>query len=423
MVYENNDGQLVGLLSLVPITNFFFLFSFLVFCLVGNFRGIGNILVIQRDVLGTLVRALANEPPDGDKDSQTAGHQTGVVHRGSIDGQIVGEAEDDDEGKNINAGQRVDNVSNLVVHEEVSRSERGAASHDVGEDGHEVGQRRQLDEAANEGAKGSDRTKVDAGQDGDEHTASQGGVERVVESAVDAAEPLGERSGTVTGEGPQGPTSSDIAARCSDQGWNKGNDQEAQSTAAGAGRLVVDLSQGEFEGGVSDSIEVLNRVENGDHVKDASDKTDAHLGKHGLGDVAARLGDLLGQVGRAVRGTDTVSTVEHTHDKDEALLRVTSRVLPVLPNILVGHVSSTVDMRHHSADNDGDEDTRQDEEHANVTNEGQPAVHEQHDRAANPSADDETEENVPGLGNEVRVHQRIHRHGLLGHDQTHRGST
>lgn len=291
------------------------------------------------------------------------------------------------------------------------------------EDGHEVGQRRQLDEAANEGAEGGSRAKVDAGQDGDENTAGQGRVERVVESGVDSAEPLGERSGTVTGDSPQGPTGRDIAARCGDQGGNEGDDQEAQSTAAGASRLVVDLSQGEVVGTGGDTVEILDGVEEGDHVKNASDETDSHLGKHRLGDVTAGHGDLLGQVGGAVRGADTVSTVEHTHDKDEALLLVASSVVPGLPDILVGHVSGTVDMGHHSADNDGDEDTSQNEEHANVTNEGQPTVHEQDDAAAKPSAKQEADEHVPGLRNEVRVHHRIHGHGLLGHDQTHGGST
>jgi hypothetical protein len=53
MVYEN-DGQLVGLLSLSrPHPNFFFCFSD--DYLMGKFSGISNILVIQRYVLGTLV--------------------------------------------------------------------------------------------------------------------------------------------------------------------------------------------------------------------------------------------------------------------------------------------------------------------------------------------------------------------------------
>jgi len=107
----------------------------------------------QGDVLRTLVRALADEPPHGDKDGQTTGHQTGVVHRGSLGGQSVGEAEDDDEGDDVDAGQNVDDVSDLVVHEEEAGNEGGAASENVGKDGHEVGKTGQLHEASDESAE------------------------------------------------------------------------------------------------------------------------------------------------------------------------------------------------------------------------------------------------------------------------------
>ena len=379
-----------------------------------------NRLIRQRDILRSLVRTLADEPPDSDEDRQTTSHQTGVVHSGGLSRESIGEAEDDDEGDNIRASERVNDEADRVIHEEATRNERGAAGQDVREDSHEVGKTGQLHEAADEGVESRGRAEVDAGQDGDDAAAGERGVEGVVEGRVDVAEPFREGRCAVARQCPESSAGGDVAASGCDQGGQEGDEQKAQSAAAGAGGLVVDLGEGE-ERAVGDCVDVLDGVEDGDHVADAGDEADAHLGQDGLGDVAARLGDLFGQVRGAIRGSDTVGTVQHAHDEDEALLRVVGLVGPFLPHGVVGAVFEAVDMRHHSAHDDGDEDAGQDQEHANVTDEWQEAVHEEHGAAAEPGADDETDEEVPRLRLEARVHQGIHRYGLLGHDQGHGG--
>ena len=291
------------------------------------------------------------------------------------------------------------------------------------EDGHEVGQRRQLDKAADKGVESSGGAQVDTSQDGDDAPAGEGRVERVVESAVDATHPFGEGSRAVAGESPQGTAGSDVAARGRDQGWQEGDDQEAKGTPTGAGGLVVDLRQGEVVGAGGDAVEILNRIEDGNHVQNTGDETDGHLSQHRLGDVTAGLGNLFGQVGRAVGGAHTVGAVEHAHDEDESLRGVPGSIAPCLPDILVGHVPITIDVRHDGADNDGDEHPRQDEKHTEVSDIRQPAVHEQDNGTADPSTDQEPDKDIPGLGNEARVHQGVHGHRLLGHDQTHGGRT
>jgi len=159
-------------------------------------------LVSQGDVLGSLVRALANEPPDADEDGKATGHQTGVVHRGSLGGQGVGEAEDDNKGDDVDARQGVDNIANLVVHEEESGNEGRAAGENVGEDGHEIGKTGQLHEASNESTEGGSRAEVNASENRYNATAHQGGIEGVLEGAVDVAQPVGEWGGTVARNGP-----------------------------------------------------------------------------------------------------------------------------------------------------------------------------------------------------------------------------
>jgi hypothetical protein len=55
----------------------------------------------------------------------------------------------------------------------------------------------------------------------------------------------------------------------------------------GAGGLAVDLSEGEEGARVGHLAEVVNRIEDRDHVADTSDKTNSHLGQDSLGDVSA----------------------------------------------------------------------------------------------------------------------------------------
>jgi len=186
---------------------------------------------------------------------------------------------------------------------------------------------------------------------------------------------------------------------------------------------VIDFGKREVVGAAGNRIDVLNGVEDGDHVANTGDETNGHLGQHSLGNVTARLRDLLSQVRRTVRGTDGVGTVQHAHDKDEALLRVVGPVGPLLPDIVVGAIPDAVDVGHYGADDDGDEDTGQNEEHADVANVRQEAVHEKHDAAAEPGAKKQRNEGVPGLRHEARMHQRVHGYNLLGHNQGHGGST
>lgn len=252
------------------------------------FRIIRQCLVGQRDVLRTLVGALVDKPPDGNENGQATSHQTGIVHVGSGDLLGEGEAENDDKGKNIDTGQSVDDVTDLVVHKEVSRNERRAAGHDVREDSQEVRQTGQLHEATNKGAESSSRAEVYAGQDGDYASACQSGVEGVAEGWADASKPAREGGSTVAGDGPQCAAGGDIAARGGNQGGQEGDNQETKSTASGSGSLLVDRGQGEVVRGTDDRGKVIDGVEDSDHVEDTSDETDSHLGKDSLGDVTAR---------------------------------------------------------------------------------------------------------------------------------------
>lgn len=80
-------------------------------------------------------------------------------------------------------------------------------------------------------------------------------------------------------------------------------------------------------------------------------------------------------------------------------------------------------MRHHSADNNGDEHAGQDKERSEVSDMGQEPVHKQDGATAHPGADDHADENVPRLGSETRVHESIHGDGLLAQDEGHGGGT
>lgn len=281
----------------------------------------------------------------------------------------------------------------------------------MGEDSGEVGKRGKLHEAADKGVEGGGGAHVDTGQDGHHGATDEGGIEGVVHRGVDAADLVREWSGSVASKGPESATSSDVAASAVDDGGEEGHNQQSKSTASGATGLVVDLCKGKRA--LQDSIEVVDGVEERNHIKQSSDEADAHLGKDSLGDVLAGLGDLLREMGRAVRCANGVGTVKHTGNENETIARVPSRVRPGPPNILVRGIRDAVDMGHAGADNNGDENTGQDEEPSQVVQLGEEAVQEQNNRAAQPGADDEADKDMPGLHLKSWVHQRIHGDGLL----------
>lgn len=241
--------------------------------------------------------------------------------------------------------------------------------------------------------------------------------------AIDAAEPLGEGGGSVASKGPESTAGGDIAAAASDEGRQKGDDQQSESSASGSSGLVVDFGKGETVDAGDDLWEVIDRVEDGNHVKDTGDEANAHLGEDGLGDVTAGLRDFFRQMRGAIGSSHTVSTVEHSCDKDKPLTLVARSILPFAPDKVVGRIRLAVDMGHDCADDNRNEDTSKNEEHAQVADVWKNAVQEQDDAAADPCADDETDEYMPGFRYEAWVHKGIHRNGLLAEDRRHRSST
>lgn len=128
-------------------------------------------------------------------------------------------------------------------------------------------------------------------------------------------------------------------------------------------------------------------------------------------------------MGRAVRGANTVSAVEHSSHKDEAIAGVSGVILPGAPDIRVGGIGEIIDMRHDSTDDNGDKHTTQNEDHSKVTDIRKELVHEEDDAAAHPGANDEADEDVPRLGDEAGMHEGVHGDSLLTQDGRHGRST
>lgn len=125
----------------------------------------------------------------------------------------------------------------------------------------------------------------------------------------------------------------------------------------------------------------------------------------------------------AVRGSNTVSAVEHSCNKDEPLARIPRSILPFAPDKVVGRVRLTIHIGHDCTDDDGDEDTGKDEKHAKISDVREKPVQEKDDTAADPGADDKADEDVPRLGLKTGMHKRIHRDDLLTQNRRHRSRT
>lgn len=229
---------------------------------------------------------MTDEPPDGHENGQSAGHQTGVVHRSSAGGHGVREAEDHNKGNDVDGAKGIDDIAD-ASHPEVARLEGGAPGEDMREDGGEVGERRQLHETTDEGIESGGGSDVNAGKDGNDHTTGQGCVERVVHPGIDAAEPAGEGGRPITRNGPQGTAGGDVATSTCDGSGKEGHDQQTKGAASSTRGLAVDLGEGETVGIFHDLVEVVDGIEDGDHVENTGDEPDRHLSKDGLRDVAA----------------------------------------------------------------------------------------------------------------------------------------
>lgn len=68
-----------------------------------------------------------------------------------------------------------------------------------------------------------------------------------------------------------------------------------------------------------------------------------------------------------VRVADGVRTVKHTGNKDEAVAGIACLILPVPPDKVVRRISAPSHMGHDGANQNGNEDTGDDKEHARIT--------------------------------------------------------
>ena len=94
----------------------------------------------------------------------------------------------------------------------------------MGEDGGEVGERGEDDEAADEGGKGGFGAHVDAAEEGTEDGAEQDGVGGVAITRGDLAEEVREGRRVVAGESPEGAGGGEVETDAGDEEGEEGED-------------------------------------------------------------------------------------------------------------------------------------------------------------------------------------------------------
>lgn len=67
----------------------------------------------------------------------------------------------------------------------------------------------------------------------------------------------------------------------------EGNDQQSKGATPSTRGLAVDLGERETVGIAHDQVEVIDGIEDRDHIEKTGDEADRHLSKDGLRDVAA----------------------------------------------------------------------------------------------------------------------------------------
>lgn len=304
------------------------------------------------------IRPPSHKPERGDEDAEAARDQTRVIHGFRRHGQRGREAEDDDEGHDVQHRHAVDDVPDRALHPKVAGRDVGTAAQQVRQDGRELRERGEDDVGADEGVEGGRGADVDAAHDGADDAAEENRVERVLERRVHAREELGRRRRVVARERPERARGRDVAAHGGTEGGQERKDEQAQRAAGGAGGLAVDFGDGEGGARGEDGVEVVDGVEDGDEIEEAGPEADDHLRQDGFGYVAAGAGDFFGQMGDGVGCADGVGAVEHAGDKNKTVAGVAGLVGPVVPDKGVGGVRGAVAAGHDGADDDGDEQIR-----------------------------------------------------------------
>lgn len=222
----------------------------------------------------------------------------------------------------------------------------------------------QDDEGADESAKCSGITDVDAAEDDRNQAADEHRVERVLEAVVDPTQVATERSSAVARQCPEHTAGGEVTADDGDEEREHGDDDQSERAAAGAGDLEVDFGQREEVGGFENGVQVGDTVEDDNQVEEGCEEAHHVLSQHAQRNVLPRFGHLLGQMGDDVGRADGEGTVQHSQTEDEAVATVSSLVEPVAPDEVVCGVRLSVDMGHHGTDNDGDEEATDNEESA-----------------------------------------------------------
>lgn len=121
-------------------------------------------------------------------------------------------------------------------------------------------------------------------------------------------------------------------------------------------------------------------------------------------------------MGDQIRGTDGISTVEHSQQENEAVALVSGLILPVPPDGMVGSIAFTGDMRQYRTHYNGHKDPNDDEEAAEQLNRRKGPVHVQHGETGDPGNEDVGDKHLPPLCLEPVMHHRIHGDCLRGYD-------
>ena len=193
--------------------------------------------------------------------------------------------------------------------------------------------------------------------------------------------------------------------------------EEAARAGPGARGLAVDLGDGVQR--CEECVVVVDGVQDGDQVREARDEADGYLQAQGNGHVARRVRNLLGEMCDGVYGPDTVCTVEHARDEDEAVwvANVGSPLRPDGARRCVGW--SPVPAGHDSHDDDGDDEEGEDGKDAKLVQRWHRPVGETHGRARQDRRDDVHDEDVPRLRHERRVRDGVHLDDGIRKDTRH----
>lgn len=122
-------------------------------------------------------------------------------------------------------------------------------------------------------------------------------------------------------------------------------------------------------------------------------------------------------MGNAINGTHSIGTIQHTRQEDKPIARISSAIVPLLPDELARCIPTASQPRHDGTDDNSNKETGNDEEGSEPADKWKRVLCENDSEAASPRHDEVANKDLPSLRLQLGAVQLVRpEHHVADHD-------